>query len=65
VRFGVLPFENIQVGSDREYLVDGLTDETIAALGLCCALFLANLQIPSAARRPSAAAAGARFANAG
>jgi DNA-binding winged helix-turn-helix (wHTH) protein/Tfp pilus assembly protein PilF len=33
VRIGVLPFENLGAGSDREYLADGLTEETIASLG--------------------------------
>ena len=33
VRIGVLPFENIGAGDDREYLVDGLTEETIVSLG--------------------------------
>jgi DNA-binding winged helix-turn-helix (wHTH) protein/Tfp pilus assembly protein PilF len=33
VRIAVLPFENIGTGSDREYIADGLTEETIAALG--------------------------------
>src|SRR5271154_6398291 len=33
VRIGVLPFENIGAGSDREYLADGLTEETIVSLG--------------------------------
>ena len=33
VRIGVLPFENIGAGSDRDYLADGLTEETIATLG--------------------------------
>lgn len=33
VRIGVLPFENLGAGIDREYLADGLTEETIASLG--------------------------------
>lgn len=33
VRIGVLPFEYIGAGEDREYLADGLTEETIAILG--------------------------------
>jgi DNA-binding winged helix-turn-helix (wHTH) protein len=33
VRIGVLPFENIGAGLDREYLADGLTEETISSLG--------------------------------
>lgn len=33
VRIGVLPFENLGAGNDREYLADGLTEETIASLG--------------------------------
>jgi DNA-binding winged helix-turn-helix (wHTH) protein/Tfp pilus assembly protein PilF len=33
VRIGVLPFENLGAGDDREYLADGLTEETIAILG--------------------------------
>lgn len=32
-RIGVLPFENLGAGSDRAYLADGLTEETIAMLG--------------------------------
>lgn len=30
---GVLPFENLGAGSEREYLADGLTEETIAMIG--------------------------------
>ncbi len=33
VTLGVLPFENLGAGLEREYLADGLTEETIAALG--------------------------------
>lgn len=33
VTIGVLPFENLGAGPQREYLADGLTEETIAALG--------------------------------
>ena len=33
VTLAVLPFENLGAGSEREYLVDGFTEETIAALG--------------------------------
>ena len=33
VRIGVLPFENIGAGDEREYLADGLTEETIVSLG--------------------------------
>ena len=33
IRIAVLPFENIGAGSDREYLAEGLTEETIASLG--------------------------------
>ncbi len=33
VRIGVLLFENIGASRDREYLADGLTEETIASLG--------------------------------
>jgi TolB-like protein len=33
VRIGVLPFENIGAGAERDYLADGLTEETIASLG--------------------------------
>jgi DNA-binding winged helix-turn-helix (wHTH) protein/tetratricopeptide (TPR) repeat protein len=33
VRLAVLPFENLGAGSEREYLADGFTEETILALG--------------------------------
>ncbi len=33
VRLAVLPFENLGAESESEYLTDGLTEETIAALG--------------------------------
>ena len=33
VTLAVLPFENLGGGSEREYLADGFTEETIAALG--------------------------------
>jgi DNA-binding winged helix-turn-helix (wHTH) protein len=33
VRVAVLPFENLGAGPDREYLADGLTEETIATIG--------------------------------
>ncbi len=33
VTIGVLPFENLGAGPDREYLADGLTEETIATIG--------------------------------
>jgi DNA-binding winged helix-turn-helix (wHTH) protein/tetratricopeptide (TPR) repeat protein len=33
VRLGVLPFENLGAGPEREYLADGLTEETISSLG--------------------------------
>lgn len=32
-RIAVLPFENLGAGPEREYVADGLTEETIAALG--------------------------------
>ncbi len=32
-RIAVLPFENLGAGPEREYLADGLTEETIVALG--------------------------------
>jgi DNA-binding winged helix-turn-helix (wHTH) protein/tetratricopeptide (TPR) repeat protein len=32
-RIGVLPFENLGGGPDREYLADGFTEETIATIG--------------------------------
>lgn len=33
IRLAVLPFENLGAGAEREYLADGLTEETIACLG--------------------------------
>jgi DNA-binding winged helix-turn-helix (wHTH) protein/tetratricopeptide (TPR) repeat protein len=33
LRIAVLPFDNIGGGPEREYLVDGLTEETISAIG--------------------------------
>jgi DNA-binding winged helix-turn-helix (wHTH) protein/Tfp pilus assembly protein PilF len=33
VTLAVLPFENLSADAEREYLADGLTEETIAALG--------------------------------
>ena len=33
VTLAVLPFENLDAGSESEYLADGFTEETIAALG--------------------------------
>jgi len=32
-RIGVLPFENLGAGPDRDYLADGFTEETIATIG--------------------------------
>ncbi len=33
IRIGVLPFENLGAGPEREYLADGLTEETIVTIG--------------------------------
>ena len=33
VTLAVLPFDNIGAGSERDYLADGLTEETVASLG--------------------------------
>jgi DNA-binding winged helix-turn-helix (wHTH) protein/tetratricopeptide (TPR) repeat protein len=33
IRLAVLPFENLGAGVEREYLADGLTEETIATIG--------------------------------
>ena len=33
IRLGVLPFENLGGGPERDYIADGLTEETIATIG--------------------------------